>query len=188
MSYCVNCGVELEASLKECPLCNTPVINPKQPHPVTGSGPYPSSKGQVEVVKRFGHSSVDCPFRYEHHLLFAESFCIQRQSLVLSRHRYLSLPLFLCLSGCHLHENARIRRASGRRRRSRPVPVPDYLSDHYRNRQMVLAARTANRRHRDGINRNFHFSGTQTTLFRADRFSLFFHRGSRFMRCAGTAD
>ena len=52
MSYCVNCGVELEASLKECPLCNTPVINPKQPHPVTGSGPYPSSKGQVEVVKR----------------------------------------------------------------------------------------------------------------------------------------
>lgn len=52
MSYCVNCGVELEASLKECPLCNTPVINPRQPQPVTGPAPYPSSKGQVEVVKR----------------------------------------------------------------------------------------------------------------------------------------
>lgn len=28
MSYCVNCGVELDASASECPLCNTPVINP----------------------------------------------------------------------------------------------------------------------------------------------------------------
>ncbi len=52
MSYCVNCGVELEASLKECPLCNTPIINPKQPGPIMGPGPYPASKGQVEVVKR----------------------------------------------------------------------------------------------------------------------------------------
>ena len=28
MSYCVNCGVELEKSIRKCPLCNTPVINP----------------------------------------------------------------------------------------------------------------------------------------------------------------
>ncbi len=28
MSYCVNCGVELEKSLSKCPLCDTPVINP----------------------------------------------------------------------------------------------------------------------------------------------------------------
>lgn len=28
MSYCVNCGVELEASAEKCPLCQTPVINP----------------------------------------------------------------------------------------------------------------------------------------------------------------
>lgn len=28
MSYCVNCGVELERSLKKCPLCSVPVINP----------------------------------------------------------------------------------------------------------------------------------------------------------------
>ncbi len=28
MSYCVNCGVELDKSLKQCPLCSTPVINP----------------------------------------------------------------------------------------------------------------------------------------------------------------
>lgn len=30
MSYCVNCGVELEKACKACPLCDTPVINPKE--------------------------------------------------------------------------------------------------------------------------------------------------------------
>lgn len=30
MSYCVNCGVELELSAKKCPLCNTPVWNPRE--------------------------------------------------------------------------------------------------------------------------------------------------------------
>ena len=29
MSYCVHCGVELDPSLKKCPLCNTPVLDPK---------------------------------------------------------------------------------------------------------------------------------------------------------------
>ena len=28
MSYCVNCGVELDASATKCPLCDTPVYNP----------------------------------------------------------------------------------------------------------------------------------------------------------------
>lgn len=31
MSYCVNCGVELEKSEKRCPLCGVEVINPAQP-------------------------------------------------------------------------------------------------------------------------------------------------------------
>lgn len=30
MSYCVNCGVELEQGCAECPLCDTPVINPRE--------------------------------------------------------------------------------------------------------------------------------------------------------------
>lgn len=30
MSYCVNCGVELEKGCGSCPLCDTPVINPKE--------------------------------------------------------------------------------------------------------------------------------------------------------------
>lgn len=52
MSYCVNCGVELDSSLKECPLCNTPVINPNKTENAASSASYPASKGQVDVVNR----------------------------------------------------------------------------------------------------------------------------------------
>lgn len=52
MSYCVNCGVELESSLQACPLCNTPVINPNERNRELSSSPYPVNKGQVETVKR----------------------------------------------------------------------------------------------------------------------------------------
>ena len=52
MSYCVNCGVELCDSAKECPLCNTPVINPRKPGQGQGISPFPEEKGQVETVKR----------------------------------------------------------------------------------------------------------------------------------------
>ena len=51
MSYCVNCGVELEASLQKCPLCNTPVINPKDINKLKEiQSPYPERKGIVEEV------------------------------------------------------------------------------------------------------------------------------------------
>lgn len=53
MSYCVNCGVELDASAKECPLCNTPVLNPRELEKLaTAQRPFPTEKGQVEAVKR----------------------------------------------------------------------------------------------------------------------------------------
>ena len=52
MSYCVNCGVELDRSLKECPLCNTPVMNPRELNIEPEASPYPARKGQVEAVKR----------------------------------------------------------------------------------------------------------------------------------------
>ncbi len=52
MSYCVNCGVELDASLQSCPLCHTPVINPTELKNAMPDFPYPQEKGQVEVVKR----------------------------------------------------------------------------------------------------------------------------------------
>lgn len=52
MSYCVNCGVELDGSLKTCPLCNTPVYNPRRPEEWKKESPFPKEKGQVERVKR----------------------------------------------------------------------------------------------------------------------------------------
>ncbi len=52
MSYCVNCGVELEPSLTSCPLCNTPVINPNELQKLRAVSPYPTQKGNVDVVKR----------------------------------------------------------------------------------------------------------------------------------------
>lgn len=52
MSYCVNCGVELDASAAKCPLCGTPVYHPGAPEPTKQPTPFPGEKGQVEVVKR----------------------------------------------------------------------------------------------------------------------------------------
>ena len=53
MSYCVNCGVELDASAKECALCNTPVVNPKELEKMRkATPPFPREEGQVEAVKR----------------------------------------------------------------------------------------------------------------------------------------
>lgn len=40
MSYCVNCGVELAASEKSCPLCGVEVINPRQPYQEPAERPY----------------------------------------------------------------------------------------------------------------------------------------------------
>lgn len=52
MSYCVNCGVELDASARTCVLCNTPVINPNELRQIQYKTPFPQEKGQVETVKR----------------------------------------------------------------------------------------------------------------------------------------
>lgn len=50
MSYCVNCGVELDATRASCPLCNTVVINPNQPVDRTAPTPYPTEPGKSEKV------------------------------------------------------------------------------------------------------------------------------------------
>lgn len=70
MSYCVNCGVELHPTAKQCPLCNTEIINPKCPVDTVSPTPYPSTKGQVDRVPRsdsiilvssiFGSTSLAC--------------------------------------------------------------------------------------------------------------------------------
>lgn len=52
MSYCVNCGVELDNSVKQCPLCNTVVINPRVTEARSVENSFPQEKGKVEEVSR----------------------------------------------------------------------------------------------------------------------------------------
>lgn len=52
MSYCVHCGVELDPSLKKCPLCNTPVLDPNNIPYFEATSPYPSKKGKVEPARK----------------------------------------------------------------------------------------------------------------------------------------
>ena len=52
MSYCVNCGVELDGALEECPLCNTPVINPRELSKQKKPSPFPAENGAVETIRR----------------------------------------------------------------------------------------------------------------------------------------
>ncbi len=52
MSYCVNCGVELDHTLKSCPLCETPVINPREIGMQGEKSTFPKEKGQVETVRK----------------------------------------------------------------------------------------------------------------------------------------
>ena len=77
MSYCVNCGVELDASAKKCPLCDTPVYNPKAPEPEKQPSPFPKEKGQVEVVKR-----KDLGVLLTVIVLAVKRFCVPQQSVV----------------------------------------------------------------------------------------------------------
>ena len=55
MAYCVHCGVKLGESEKRCPLCNTVVIDPAQPHDPTLPRSYPVRTPEQELKrnKRF---------------------------------------------------------------------------------------------------------------------------------------
>ena len=50
MSYCVNCGVELDDSAKKCALCDTPVINPAKAENISEKTVSPFS-GEVHIPK-----------------------------------------------------------------------------------------------------------------------------------------
>ena len=54
MSYCVNCGVELDNTAKKCALCNTPVINPNIKADISEESVKPFSDKLVipEAVKK----------------------------------------------------------------------------------------------------------------------------------------
>lgn len=51
MSYCVNCGVELDTAITACPLCGTKVYHPDRPVFADTAPPYASVKGTVETVR-----------------------------------------------------------------------------------------------------------------------------------------
>lgn len=44
MSYCVECGVELSNGAKSCPLCGTPVLNPRRPQEPDAAPLYPENR------------------------------------------------------------------------------------------------------------------------------------------------
>ncbi len=70
MSYCVNCGVELEKSCKACPLCDTPVINPKEKPDEKSIPAYPEDVSIPKSTKKL-------------YISFVFSFAILIPSLVL---------------------------------------------------------------------------------------------------------
>ena len=52
MSYCVNCGVELDKTCSVCPLCNTKVYNPNQEIDHISPTPFPTRKGYASPVQK----------------------------------------------------------------------------------------------------------------------------------------
>ncbi|MEQ2455305.1 zinc ribbon domain-containing protein [Flavonifractor hominis] len=52
MSYCVHCGVELDATASFCPLCHTPVLDPAQPVDTVGPKYFPTQRGEVPPVAK----------------------------------------------------------------------------------------------------------------------------------------
>ncbi len=52
MSYCVNCGVELDDTASFCPLCHTPVCNPNQPVDLRSPKPFPTERKEVPPANK----------------------------------------------------------------------------------------------------------------------------------------
>lgn len=73
MSYCVNCGVELEKSEKKCPLCGVEVINPKEPpqDKEPRQRPYPNriEELSVNINKQFAAALLSV------FMVFAAAIC-----------------------------------------------------------------------------------------------------------------
>ena len=92
MSYCVHCGVELDPSLKKCPLCSTPVLDPNNIPYFEASSPYPPQKGKVEPVRR-----KDAAIFVSILLLTISITCGLLNRLVFSRNLWSLLVIGFCL-------------------------------------------------------------------------------------------
>lgn len=53
MSYCVNCGVELDSTAEACPLCHTPVYHPRQPIERESPKPFPTERQEVPLAAKW---------------------------------------------------------------------------------------------------------------------------------------
>lgn len=53
MSYCVNCGVELDPTCTSCPLCHTKVYNPNHTDLTETVPPFPTLHGETEPVRHY---------------------------------------------------------------------------------------------------------------------------------------
>jgi len=53
MSYCVNCGVELDVTASFCPLCHTPVVNPGKPADTQAPKPFPTHRVEVPEASKW---------------------------------------------------------------------------------------------------------------------------------------
>ena len=92
MSYCVNCGVELENSQKSCPLCGVAVKNPEQPYDAGTPKPYSSHIARINrrVERRFGGVIASVT------IAFAAGICIVAD-MVYSNHADWSLLVAISL-------------------------------------------------------------------------------------------
>lgn len=52
MSYCVHCGVELDATATFCPLCHTKVVDPGHPPDTQSPKPFPTQPGEVPPIHK----------------------------------------------------------------------------------------------------------------------------------------
>ncbi|MEE1038637.1 MAG: DUF6320 domain-containing protein [Eubacterium sp.] len=92
MSYCVNCGVELDKTCGVCPLCNTEVINPRCEVDRQSPKPYPTEKGKVEHVakhEKFGVFTII--------LAVTASVCAILNSFVFQDSRWASYVIGVCI-------------------------------------------------------------------------------------------
>lgn len=64
MSYCVNCGIELDKTAKRCPLCKTKVINPVKAVDLRSKTPYPKEEKESlsKADRRYAAQMVSIMF------------------------------------------------------------------------------------------------------------------------------
>lgn len=85
MSYCVHCGVELDATAERCALCQTVVMDPTQAVDAVGPKPFPRDPGVVAPVSRMELALLISA------MLVSVALCCGLLNLFIYAHRWWSL-------------------------------------------------------------------------------------------------